>query len=230
MTDTIKGKFIVFDGLPGTGKTTQINIVADLLRQNGHHVVLTREPGGTTAAEEVRDLVVNGEPDRWDGISELFLFSAARRNHIETIIKPALEVGSIVLCDRFVASTYAYQGYGRSIPIDTINQITNIATGLLNPDLTFIFFIDPKLGRSRAIESRSERLSKEPRFVANEISLERVSDGFYAFLKEKIQYIELLAAHDIQIQERYIPVFVNDDTGINDITKILMNEITRLLN
>lgn len=160
-----KGRFITFEGIDGSGKSTQARRLAESLQKNGHDVVLTREPGGSAGAEEIRALVLQGDPDRWSAETELLLFTAARRDHVERTIKPALEAGKIVICDRFADSTRMYQGLSRGDLRKTVDQLHNLMIGL-EPDLTILIDMDPGTGLSRAlsrdtVEERFEDFGQE---------------------------------------------------------------------
>lgn len=146
----MSGQFITFEGGEGAGKTTQIKKLASFLETQGRDVVVTREPGGTPEAEAVRDLVVQRDGGDWEALSEVLLFSAARHEHVSKLIKPALEAGKTVICDRFMDSTLAYQGYGHGLDLDVIKQIDTIARNGVLPDVTFILDLDVKLGLLRS--------------------------------------------------------------------------------
>ena len=149
MTKT--GMFISFEGIDGSGKSTQARLLADRLRADGHDVILTREPGGSEGAEQIRNLVLNGTTDRWSPQTELLLFNAARRDHLERLIWPALEDGKIVVCDRFADSTRAYQGSTRGERRKLVDDLHNLMIGV-EPDMTVLVDIDPNTGHSRATE------------------------------------------------------------------------------
>ena len=144
------GLFVTFEGIDGSGKSTQARSLADTLRARGHDVVLTREPGGSPGAEEIRRLVLEGAPDRWSAETELLLFTAARRDHLERVITPALTEGKIVISDRFADSTRMYQGLSRGDLRDTVDLLHKTMIGL-EPDVTFLIDLDPTLGLSRAL-------------------------------------------------------------------------------
>lgn len=169
-----KGHFISFEGIDGSGKSTQAKVLAGTLMDLGHDVVLTREPGGSIGAEEIRALVLRGDPDRWSAESEILLFTAARRDHLEKTILPALDAGKIVICDRFADSTRMYQGLSRG---DLRTLVDELHTLMIprDPDLTILIDLDPKLGLSRA----KARHTVEERFEDFGISLqEKMRVGF----------------------------------------------------
>lgn len=143
------GRFLSFEGIDGSGKSTQARLLADALRAHGHKVTLTREPGGSPGAEEIRRLVLEGDPDRWSPETEILLFTAARRDHLERTIRPALERGEIVITDRFADSTRIYQGITRGDLVATVDRLHDLMIAT-EPDLTLLVDIDPALGLSRA--------------------------------------------------------------------------------
>nr|WP_216599806.1 MULTISPECIES: dTMP kinase [unclassified Ruegeria] len=140
---------MTFEGIDGSGKSTQARMLADQLRLQGHEVVLTREPGGSPGAEEIRRLVLEGDPDRWSAETELLLFTAARRDHLERTIEPALAAGKVVICDRFADSTRMYQGLSRGDLRSLVDQLHNLMIGR-EPDMTLLIDMDPETGLSRA--------------------------------------------------------------------------------
>ena len=145
-----RGLFITFEGIDGAGKSTHIDGLAQALRATGRVVTLTREPGGTPLAEKLRDLVLN---DAMDPMTEALLVFAARRNHLQQLIEPALARGELVLCDRFSDATFAYQGGGRGFDLQVLNQLEHWVQarpgGLLQPDLTIWFDLDPQIAAKR---------------------------------------------------------------------------------
>ncbi|WP_353618919.1 dTMP kinase [Tropicibacter sp. R16_0] len=146
---TPKGLFLTFEGIDGSGKSTQARRLAEHLRAQGRDVVLTREPGGSPGAEEIRRLVLEGDPDRWSAETEILLFTAARRDHLERTILPALEAGQVVICDRFADSTRMYQGLSRGDLRALVDQLHGLMIGR-EPDLTILVDMDPETGLSRA--------------------------------------------------------------------------------
>jgi dTMP kinase len=168
------GRFITFEGIDGSGKSTQARLLAEHLRSNGHEVVLTREPGGSPGAEEIRRLVLEGDPDRWSAETEILLFTAARRDHLEKTITPGLTAGKIVISDRFADSTRLYQGITRGELRGVVDQLHALMIGR-EPDLTFIIDMDPGTGLARA----RGRQGTEERFEDfGEDMQRRMRDGF----------------------------------------------------
>jgi dTMP kinase len=149
----LKGSFITFEGTDGSGKSTQARKLAKHLQSQGREVILTREPGGSKGAEEIRTLVLQGEPDRWSAETEILLFTAARRDHLERTILPALEAGKIVICDRFADSTRMYQGLSRGDLRGTVDQLHKLMIGR-EPDMTILIDMDSVTGLSRALSRR----------------------------------------------------------------------------
>ena len=146
-----RGRFITFEGGEGAGKSTQIRRLAERLGASGREIVLTREPGGSPGAESIRDLVLNGAADRWSPVSETLLMYASRRDHIERVIRPALERGAWVLCDRFADSTRAYQGAGGGTDPGLITALETYVVEDTRPDLTLVFDLPVEAGLARAI-------------------------------------------------------------------------------
>jgi dTMP kinase len=153
------GLFVSFEGIDGSGKSTQAGLLATRLRDSGHDAILTREPGGSPGAEEIRALVLQGDPDRWSADTELLLFTAARRDHLERTIRPALEAGKVVICDRFADSTRMYQGLWRGNLRAKVDALHELMIGV-EPDLTLLIDMDPATGLSRA----KARNTNEERF------------------------------------------------------------------
>ena len=160
-----EGRFVTFEGGEGAGKTTQIGLLADALRQAGSDVLTTREPGGSPGAEEIRHLLLGGAPERWDAEAEALLMVAARRNHLVATIWPALAAGKLVICDRFSDSTEAYQGAGRGLPLDRIVALHRFIAAGFRPALTLIMDLPAAdgLGRAhkRGAATRFERMPLE---------------------------------------------------------------------
>ncbi len=147
--------FITFEGGEGTGKSTQARLLADFLEKKGISCLLTREPGGSAGAEEIRNLVVKGEVGRWDVMTETLLMFAARRDHLVNVVWPALKEGKTVICDRFADSTMAYQGFGyaeKGVGPQTVEQLYQIVVGPFKPDLTLVLDLPVELGVERALK------------------------------------------------------------------------------
>jgi len=154
-----QGQFITFEGGEGAGKTTQAKTLCEALNGAGIETVLTREPGGTFGAEAIRDLVLDGTSDRWSGMTELLLMYAARLDHVEKLIKPALARGAWVVSDRFADSSLAYQGYARELGAERVSQVHDAIMDGFEPDLTILFDMDPIIAQKR-VETRGEDLSR----------------------------------------------------------------------
>lgn len=158
------GRFIVFEGGEGAGKSTQIAAVSDWLRGRGEQVLSTREPGGSPLAEEIRRLLLEDWPEGTDPTTELLLVFAARSAHLHTLVRPALAAGIHVLCDRFADATYAYQGAGRGVDSRTIDFLCNVVVGALRPDHVIILDVPEKIGLKRA-----RQRGQENRFEAEDL-------------------------------------------------------------
>ena len=175
-----KGCFITFEGIDGSGKSTQARLLADHLKAQGREVVLTREPGGSAGAEEIRALVLQGEPDRWSAETEILLFTAARRDHLERTILPAIKAGKVVICDRFADSTRMYQGLSRGDLRGTVDQLHSLMIGR-EPDMTILIDMDSETGLSRALS----RQGVEERFETFGSKLQaQMRAGFLSLAKE----------------------------------------------
>jgi dTMP kinase len=160
------GRFITLEGGEGTGKSTQIKRLAAALEQRGIKVLATREPGGSPGAEQIRKLMVEGEPGRWDAVTETLLAYAARADHVARTIGPALLADTWVISDRFNDSTFAYQGAGRGVPRETIRRIDSAVLDDFQPDLTLVLDLDVTVGLKRALsrsgaENRFEKFGLE---------------------------------------------------------------------
>lgn len=182
-----RGVFISFEGGEGGGKTTQMTRLAGFLRQQGIEVVETREPGGTVQGEELRALLVRGDPDRWQPTSELLMMTAARVEHVRHVIAPALAAGKWVLCDRFVDSSYVYQGLAGEIGFENVRYLHEMAVGGLLPDLTLLLDLPAEAGLRRA-----QTRGGEARF-------EKKGEAFHRKLREG--FLELAAAYPERINK-----------------------------
>jgi len=160
--------FITFEGIEGSGKTTQLNRLADALRARGKNVVLTKEPGGTPLADRIRAILLDSG-SVIDPVAELFLFAASRRQNVTEIIRPAIARGDVVLCDRFTDSTLAYQGFGRLLTLDKLRALNDWATDSTTPDLVLIFDIAEETGLTRARSRNEVAAEDEGRFELEDL-------------------------------------------------------------
>ena len=188
----MRGKFITFEGGEGGGKSTQAARMAGYLRGKGLEVIETREPGGTPQGEDLRDLLVQGDPDRWSALSELLLLTAARVEHMNRLIGPALAEGKWVICDRFADSTLAYQGIAGELALELVEQLQQLAVGASSPDVTFLLDVRAEAGLQRA-EKRGGAARFEKKGSAFHQTLR---DGFLALANENPQRIVLIDGED----------------------------------
>ncbi len=172
-----KGLFITLEGGEGSGKSTQIRRLSTALTDAGHQVVITREPGGTPEAEKIRNLLVQRDGGAWTPITECLLLFAARVMHVETLIKPALAAGKIVISDRFTDSTRAYQAFGHGLDLKIIEDMNTLTLGDFKPDMTFILDVDVAVGLARAGNRLTRDASSEDRY-------EQIGGGFHERLRQ----------------------------------------------
>lgn len=185
------GRFITFEGIDGSGKSTQARLLAAYLKAKGNEIVLTREPGGSPGAEEIRRLLVEGAPDRWSAETEILLFTAARRDHLEKTILPALERGATVISDRFADSTRVYQGAARGELRELVDKLHGAVIGT-EPDLTFIIDMDP----TQALKRGLARMSGEDRFEdMGEDFQHRLRVGFHTLARDNPDRCYLVDGH-----------------------------------
>ena len=182
-----KGLFITFEGTDGCGKTTQIELLKTYLETKGYKVILTREPGAKGLGTKLREILLNYDGEVSSNC-ESFLFLADRAQHVDTLIKPAIERGEIVLCDRHTDSTVAYQGYGRGLDLEQIHMLNNLATSGLKPDITFLFDIDIETAQQRVGKSKDRMESAGMEFF------KRVRQGYLEIAKSEPQRVKVLDA------------------------------------
>lgn len=183
------GRFITLEGGEGAGKSTQIQVVKDYLLTRGNDVVVTREPGGTSEGQEIRNLLVSGDKDKWSPLSETLLILADRAAHLERVIRPALAEGKYVVCDRFFDSTKAYQGVAGGLGLDVIHNLQQPVLGTTLPDVTFLLDIDPEKGLRRAQE-RGGELRFESKILAYHRTLRNAFLDFAAQEPDRIFVID----------------------------------------
>lgn len=184
-----KGLFITFEGIDGCGKTTQLDLLAQYLQSNRKEVLITREPGAKGLGEKLREILLNYEGEVSSNC-EAFLFLADRAQHIDTIVKPAINAGKIVLCDRHTDSTIAYQGYGRGVDIEQLKMLNTIATSGFKPDLTFVFDIDVKTAFQRVGKSQDRMESAGIEFF------EKTRNGYLEIGKHEPERVKVINSND----------------------------------
>lgn len=200
--------FISFEGGEGSGKTTIINRLSKELEELGYNIVQTREPGGSKIAEEIRNIILDKDNTDMDYLTEALLLAASRREHLTEVILPALEAGKIVICDRYIDSSLAYQGYARGIGIEEVYQINKYATGGLLPDVTFYIDVDPKIGLSRIKTTNRE---------TNRLDLETLA------FHEKVREGYLKIAN--RFKKRFI--VIEGDRHIDDLYEDVKREVLK---
>jgi len=205
----MKGKFISFEGIEGTGKSTQAKLLQQGLLGLGHEVTLTEEPGGTLISLRIREILLSVDHTNMKPLTELLLYNAARAQHIEEVILPALNRGAVVITDRFTDSTFAYQGYGRGIDLKLLESIDRIATNGLRPDMTMLLDLDVETGLKR-----NRRINKTDRLELEDVEFhERVRKGYHELAAKEPERIKVLDA-SVGIEElkiiiaRIIPDFI----------------------
>jgi dTMP kinase len=190
------GRFVSFEGIEGCGKTTQIALLSDVLtsRKTPHSV--TREPGGTAVGEGIRKILLHSETIHLTAAAELLLFYASRSQNILEKIEPSLAKGEVVICDRFYHASMAYQGYGRGIPIEFIEKLTDLVCGQQRPEITILLDIEPEIGLARARARNSKRAEDEGRFEMEEIPFyTRIRNGYLELARRERNRIHVVAAN-----------------------------------
>ena len=205
--------FITFEGIDGSGKSTQIQLLKDMLEKRNHVVTLLREPGGNILSEQIRQLLLDSK-EQVDPRCELLLFTAARAQLVSSVIRPALEAGYIVICDRYIDSSVAYQGYGRGLSIESIESINDFATAGLVPDITFIFDLSVDDAAKRAGFRSNDNQTQADR-------MERSGDAF--FERTKQGYLEIAKKSDRNI------FIINANDAMNDIREQVESIVERYL-
>jgi len=200
-----QGKFISFEGIEGCGKTTQIALLSEYLKKRSVPHIITREPGGTAVGEGIRKILLNSETIHLTAASELLLFYASRSQNILEKIKPALERGEMVICDRYYHASMAYQGYGRGISLDFIRKLTDLVCSPYRPDLTFLLDIEPEVGLARARARNHTRTEDEGRFEAEDLEFyNKIRDGYLELASEDERIQLIYADRPIEAVHRHI--------------------------
>lgn len=205
------GRFITLEGGEGAGKSTQIQVIKDYLLTRGNDVVVTREPGGTSEGQEIRNLLVSGDKDKWSPLSETLLILADRAAHLERIIRPALAEGKYVVCDRFFDSTKAYQGVAGGLGLDVIHNLQQPVLGTTLPDFTLLLDIDPEKGLRRAQE-RGGELRFESKTLAYHRTLRNAFLDFAAQEPDRIFVID--ADRDVEAVSADILAVLDDRLNV----------------
>lgn len=202
-----KGLFITFEGPDGSGKTTQIERLKSFIQSKGYDAILTREPGGTSISEKIREIVLDKNNMEMDYMTEALLYAAARAQHVAQVIKPALEAGRSVICDRFMDSSIVYQGYGRNLG-DCVRVINEYAVRGCFPDITFLLKVDPEIGKLRIKADDQDRLELE-----------------------KLDYHRVVFQAYEELERKYPERIIGIDAGrsIAEISKDIKKHIDRLL-
>jgi dTMP kinase len=224
-----RAPFLVFEGVEGSGKTTQATRLGRHLRDLGYNHLLTKEPGGTALGERIRAILLDPSEEGMDPLSELLLYAASRRQHVVDLIQPSVDRGIIVICDRFTDATLAYQGYGRLLDIDLLRQLNDWVTGGLAPDLTVILDLPEEEGLNRAKERNLERdLHLESRLEGEDLRFHRrVREGYLALAEETPERYAVVSATGSvdEVFERILAVLAERMPGM--LTPVEGNDSTR---
>ena len=212
------GCFITFEGVEGSGKTTQIRLAGEFLREKGFPVFMTQEPGGTPLGERIREILLNRGGFDISGEAEVFLFAAARAQHTDAVIRPALDKGQVILCDRFSDATIAYQAYGRGLPLEAVREICRFASRGLSPRLTLLFDLPVEKGLERAfrrIAGREER-SREDRFEREHLDFHRrIREGYLTIAREEPDRVKIVdASRDIESTRLEVRAILSSFLGV----------------
>lgn len=206
------GKFVSFEGIEGCGKTTQIALLSEYLKKHSIAHTITREPGGTAVGEGIRKILLNSETIHLTTASELLLFYASRSQNIQEKIKPALDRGEVVICDRYYHASMAYQGYGRGIPLDFIQKLTSLVCHPYRPDMTLLLDIEPEVGLARARARNNARPDNEGRFEAEDLEFyNKVRDGYLELASEDERIQLIYADRPVEAVHRHILTLLGFD-------------------
>ncbi len=210
------GLFLAVEGIEGSGKTTQVARLEQLVRATGRNVVVTKEPGGTQLGNRIRAILLDPQEEGMDPVAELFLYLASRRQHVVELIRPSLERGAVVICDRFTDATLAYQGFGRMLELDRLRQVNDWATDGIRPDLTVILDIPESTGLERArARNAAEDLHRESRLEGEDLRFHRrVREGYLALAEsDPDRYIVVDASGDLDAVFQRLVAAVNERAG-----------------
>jgi dTMP kinase len=212
------GCFITFEGVEGSGKTTQIRLAGEFLREKGLEVIVTQEPGGTPLGERIREILLNHGGLDISGEAEVFLFAAARAQHTDRLILPALEKGQVILCDRFSDATIAYQAYGRGLPLEAVREVCRLASRGLSPRLTLLFDLPVEKGLERAFRriAGREEASREDRFEREHLDFHRrIREGYLAIARQEPDRVKIIdASLDIETTRREVRAILSSFLGV----------------
>ncbi|MGE6556495.1 dTMP kinase [Exiguobacterium artemiae] len=185
------GTFITVEGPDGAGKTTQLQLLADRLTAEGYDIVMTREPGGTRIGNKIRSLILNPDFQEMDEMTEILLYAASRAQHVNELIRPALAAGKVVLCDRFIDASIAYQGYGLGYSIEQVRSINQQATNHLTPDRTYLFNLSVSDSKQRMMDRGAlDRIEQR-----DDVFRQRVYEGFLKLAEQESERIQLVDAN-----------------------------------
>lgn len=204
-----RGIFITLEGIDGAGKSTQLRLLVKHLRSLGHRVVMTREPGGTRLGERIRSILLDSGTRKLAPLAELALMCAARAQHLEEVVRPALARGALVASDRFNDASVAYQGYGRKLGAETVRAMDRVICGATQPDLTLVLDLEPRVALTRARGREVRRNSRRGRFEAQGLAFhERVRAGYRAIARQEPKRVKIIRAdrpaRDVQAEIRKI--------------------------
>jgi dTMP kinase len=190
-----RGAFITLEGIDGSGKSTQLRLLAQYMRKRGHGVCLTREPGGTKVGEKVRDLLLASGTGRLSHLAELVLMYAARAQHLEEVVRPALARGEIAVSDRYNDASFAYQGYGRKLGVETVRAFDRVVCGATQPGLTLVLDLDPRVALARAHGRETRRNSRHDRFELQGLAFHRrVRQGYLEIARRDPKRVKVVKA------------------------------------
>ena len=189
----MQGLFITFEGIEGCGKTSQTKLLNDYLTTSGHDVIMTREPGGTPISEAIRELLLSNDSVNMHPHTELLLYLASRAQHVSEVMKPALEKGRVVICDRFADSTFVYQCFVRGINKEIVETMNNFAVGDMHPDVTFVLDVEPEEGLKRAMLRNQKHSRGRDRIESESIDFHnRVREGYLKLAQEYPERVYLI--------------------------------------